>query len=191
MALSPSTSLTRKLRAEAARSTIDSRSACDVTGIITLSSRKEPVWPKATVASLPMTRATTIVSDSTMTGFTLPGMIEEPGWVSGSASSARPARGPMPMNRMSLTRSSTGPSAIARRPPWAAIAASSVAWAWKWFGVSRTRRPVSSERWPQARAAYSGWALIPVPTAVPPSGTTSSSSRAAWARRIASSTWPA
>ena len=43
----------------------------------------------------------------------------------------------------------------------------------------------------QARAAYSGWALMPVPTAVPPSGTVSSSSRAAWARRIASSTWPA
>ncbi len=96
----------------------------------------------------------------------------------------------MPMNRMSLAIFQR-PSAIARRPPWAAIAASRVAWAWKWFGASRTRMPVSSERWPQARAAYSGWALIPVPTAVPPSGTTSSSSRAAWARRIASSTWPA
>ena len=48
-----------------------------------------------------MTRATTIVRLSTMTGFTLPGMIEEPGWVSGSASSAIPARGPMPISRMS------------------------------------------------------------------------------------------
>ena len=36
-----------------------------------------------------------------MTGFTLPGMIDEPGCVSGSASSASPARGPMPISRMS------------------------------------------------------------------------------------------
>ena len=43
----------------------------------------------------------------------------------------------------------------------------------------------------QARNAYSGWALIPVPTAVPPSGTSSSSACAARARRIDSSTWPA
>ena len=157
---------------------------------MTLSSRNEPVCPKATVASLPITRATTMVRLSTMTGFTLPGMIEEPGCVSGSASSAIPARGPIPMSRMSDAIFHS-PSAIARSPPWAAIAASSEAWAWKWLGASRTWRPVSSERWTHARAAYSGWALMPVPTAVPPSGTTRSSSRAAWARRMASSTWPA
>ena len=96
----------------------------------------------------------------------------------------------MPISRMSDAIFHR-PSAIARRPPWAAITASSVAWAWKWLGASRTGRPVSSEsRW-HARAANSGWALIPVPTAVPPSGTVRSSSRAACARRIASSTWPA
>jgi len=43
----------------------------------------------------------------------------------------------------------------------------------------------------QARSANSGWALIPVPTAVPPSGTDSSSTWAARARRRDSSTWPA
>ena len=137
-----------------------------------------------------MTRATTIVSDSTITGFTLPGMIEEPGCVSGRASSPIPARGPMPMSRTSDAIFHR-PSAIARMPPCAAITASSDAWAWKWFGASRTGRPVNSERWAHARAAYSGWALIPVPTAVPPSGTVSSSSRADCARRMASSTCPA
>ena len=76
-------------------------------------------------------------------------------------------------------------------PPWAAIAASSEAWAWKWLRVSRTGSPVSSARRWQVRAANSGWALMPVPTAVPPSGTDSSSAWAARARRTASSTCPA
>ena len=71
------------------------------------------------------------------------------------------------------------------------MAASSVAWAWKWLAVSRTSSPVSADSRAQARAAYSGWALMPVPTAVPPSGTSSSSAWAARARRIDSSTWPA
>ena len=75
--------------------------------------------------------------------------------------------------------------------PCAAIAASSVAWAWKWLPVSRTASPVSADSRAQARNAYSGWALIPVPTAVPPSGTASSSAWAARARRSDSSTWPA
>ena len=37
-----------------------------------------------------------------MTGLTLPGMIELPFWSSGSAISARPARGPEPIRRMSF-----------------------------------------------------------------------------------------
>ena len=82
-------------------------------------------------------------------------------------------------------------SAIVRIAPWAAIAASSVAWAWKWLVASRTVSPVSTDSRAQARKAYSGWALMPVPTAVPPSGTTSSSAWAARARRSDSSTWPA
>ena len=80
---------------------------------------------------------------------------------------------------------------MVRIAPWAAIAASRVAWAWKWLSVSRTSRPVSADRRAQARSAYSGWALMPVPTAVPPSGTDSSSAWAALARRSDSSTWPA
>ena len=90
-----------KFSAAADSRAIDSSSVTAVTGSITLSSRNEPVWANATVASLPTTRATTIVRLSTMTGLTLPGMMLDPGWVSGSASSARPARGPIPINRTS------------------------------------------------------------------------------------------
>ena len=157
---------------------------------MTLSSRKLPVCPKATVASLPTTLATTIVRLSTMTGFTLPGMMLEPGCVSGRASSPIPARGPIPINRTSEAIFHRL-SAIVRMAPWAAMAASSVAWAWKWFPLSRTVSPVRPDSRAHVRKAYSGWALIPVPTAVPPSGTSSSSAWAARARRIDSSTWPA
>ena len=97
---------------------------------MTLSSRKLPVWPKATVASLPTTRATTIVRLSMITGLTLPGMMLDPGWVSGRASSAMPARGPIPISRRSEAIFQRL-SAIVRIAPWAAIAASIVDWAWK------------------------------------------------------------
>ncbi len=47
-----------------------------------------PVAPlKATVWSLPITRAATCIMLSHITGFTLPGMIELPGWRSGSFTS--------------------------------------------------------------------------------------------------------
>ena len=80
-----------------------------------------------------------------ITGFTLPGMIEEPGCVSGRAISAIPARGPIASSRRSdpIFQSDR---AIVRRPPWAAIAASIEAWAWKWFVVSRTSSPVRARR---------------------------------------------
>ena len=132
MAAIPSTQRSAKLRAAAASSVIDSSSATAVTGSITFSSSSDPVWANPIVASLPTTRATTIVRLSTMTGFTLPGMIDEPGCVSGRAISARPARGPMPISRTSLPIFQSD-RAIVRIAPWAAIAASSVAWAWKWL----------------------------------------------------------
>ena len=187
VAWTPSTQRALKLSVAAASSVIDWSSASAVTGSITLSSRKLPVWLNAMVASLPTTRATTIVRLSTMTGFTLPGMMLDPGWVSGRASSAIPARGPIPISRRSEAIFHRL-RAMVRIAPCAAMAASSVAWAWKWFEVSRTSRPVSADSRAQARPAYSGWALMPVPTAVPPSGTSSSSAWAARARRIDAST---
>ena len=54
------------------------------------------------VALLPMTWAATMVTASHCVGFTLPGMIEEPGSFSGRRSSPKPERGPEPSKRMSL-----------------------------------------------------------------------------------------
>jgi len=44
----------------------------------------------------------TMVSASACVGFTLPGMIEEPGSLEGMMSSAKPARGPHDIRRMSF-----------------------------------------------------------------------------------------
>src|SRR5262245_9662994 len=41
-----------------------------------------------------MTRKATQLTTSGTTGLTLPGMIDEPGWIAGRLISARPARGP-------------------------------------------------------------------------------------------------
>ena len=103
VAMIPVTLWRARLRADAASSCTDSRIANAATGIITLSSSSEPAAPQnAIVASLPITRAATMVTDSLMTGFTLPGMIDEPGCTAGIAISAMPARGPMPISRISL-----------------------------------------------------------------------------------------
>src|SRR3989304_2909077 len=53
-------------------------------------------------ASQAMTWAQAWIKAWGMTGLTLPGMMELPGWTSGSASSPRPARGPDPSQLMSL-----------------------------------------------------------------------------------------
>ena len=54
------------------------------------------------VVSLPITCAQTIISDSHMTGFTFPGMMELPGCVAGSWISPMPQRGPLLSQRMSF-----------------------------------------------------------------------------------------
>ncbi len=73
-----------------------------ITGIITLSS-KLPCWPPTVIVVwLPITRAQTIIRASLITGFTLPGMMDEPGWMEGSRISARPLVGPLDMWRISF-----------------------------------------------------------------------------------------
>ena len=73
-----------------------------MTGIITLSSS----WPAsqaiATVVSQPTTWKHTWLTISGTDGFTLPGMIDDPGCTAGSEISDIPARGPMLSNRRSL-----------------------------------------------------------------------------------------
>ena len=55
-----------------------------------------------TVTSPPMTSKHTWLTTSGMTGFTLPGMIEEPGCIGGRLISPSPARGPELSRRRSL-----------------------------------------------------------------------------------------
>src|SRR5680860_858050 len=102
LASMPTTQLLVKLSATSPSSRIDCSMAYASTGLNTLSSR----WPwlpaKLTVVWLPITCAQTMVTASHWVGFTLPGMIDEPGSFSGSNSSPKPERGPDPSNRMSL-----------------------------------------------------------------------------------------
>ena len=73
-----------------------------MTGLKTFSSKLpcDPANPMA--ASLPITWTQTIVIASHCVGFTLPGMIDEPGSFSGSEISPMPQRGPLASQRRSL-----------------------------------------------------------------------------------------
>ena len=99
-----------------------------MTGSITLSSRLPAAPPNATAASLPITWATTCDTASGTTGFTFPGMIDDPGCRSGMRISASPVRGPLPSQRRSvahlysdtaMVRSTPDASTRASRAPWA------------------------------------------------------------------------
>jgi len=71
-------------------------------GSMTLSSKLPAAPAKAMEASLPMTWATTWDTASAITGLTFPGIIELPGCKSGILISAKPVRGPLPIQRMSV-----------------------------------------------------------------------------------------
>ena len=94
-----------------------------ITGRIVFSSRFPCEAAKPTTASLPSTCAHTISMASHCVGFTLPGMIDEPGSFSGRISSPSPARGPEPSQRMSLAIFASG-TASPRSPADAAASAS-------------------------------------------------------------------
>ena len=140
-----------------------------ITGSITLSSKLPDAPANAIAASLPITWAQTIRVASGITGLTLPGMMLDPGCRSGRWISASPVVGPLAIQRRSL-QIFTSPTAYGAqhaaelddgvRPPCAS----------KWSRASVNDSPVASlSRW-IVRAAKSGGALMPVPTAVPPSG---------------------
>jgi len=73
---------------------------------------------QAIVVSLPITRKQTIDRHSAMTGLTLPGMIELPGWTAGNVISAKPVIGPDDISRRSslILIRSTAMRAARRRP---------------------------------------------------------------------------
>ena len=73
-----------------------------ISGLNTLSSKLPEAPPKLMATSLPNTWQHSMVSASHCVGFTLPGMIEEPGSFSGMLISPMPQRGPLASQRTSL-----------------------------------------------------------------------------------------
>ena len=107
---------------------------------------------------------------SAITGFTFPGMLEEPGWTGGNFSSPRPQRGPEPSQRTSLAIFVSAEEAAPSAPP-KKTQASRPPICSKKFRAGRTGIPVFFARWPIAISWNFSWRPIPVPTAVPPSAT--------------------
>ena len=114
-------------------------------------------------------------------------MIDEPGCRSGSAISPRPVRGPEPIQRRSLVILFS-PTAIVRSWPEVSTSASRAPWASKWLRASVSGSPVSAAISAITSAANPAGALIPVPTAVPPSGSSASRGRADSSRSMPYST---
>src|SRR5207302_11433777 len=73
-----------------------------ITGLKTLSSKLPCDPPKPTAAVAPCTCTQTMVMASHCVGFTLPGMIDDPGSFSGIDNSPNPQRGPEASQRISL-----------------------------------------------------------------------------------------
>ena len=73
-----------------------------ITGSNTFNCSCPPSAAIDTVRSLPITRKQTMLTTSGITGFTLPGMIDEPGCFGGRLISRRPQRGPDDRSRRSL-----------------------------------------------------------------------------------------
>ena len=146
---------------------IDSIILWAITGIITLSS-KFPDWPAIeTVVSFPITWAQTWVNDSAKTGFTLPGIIEEPGCIAGRIISPNPHLGPLPNHRISLPIFINEVAAVFNVPlKW--TRASFDDCDSKWFLASLNFKPTFLEISFDINVPNLGWEFIPVPTAVPP-----------------------
>ena len=139
-----------------------------MTGIITLSSSWPASAASATVVSRPSAWKQTWFTISAIEGFTLPGMMLDPGCTAGSTISASPVRGPDASSRMSLAillRSSTyarnAPLSVATSPMRLHELDPVLP-----FAQRRARSP--ARRYFTISAGYSGSALMPVPTAVPP-----------------------
>ena len=126
----PLTHFSQKISTALASNRMDSKRSCAIIGIITFSSKFPFAPAQLMVTSLPMTCAHTIMSDSLMTGFTFPGMIELPGCVAGNRISPMPHRGPLPSQRMSLAILKRV-TAIVFRCPLASTTASLPPWASK------------------------------------------------------------
>ena len=167
-----------KSRATLPSSSIGSSRLRAMTGSCTLSSKLPRAAPHATAASLPMTWVATWSTASHRTGFTLPGMIELPGWRSGRCSSPRPADGPEPIQRMSSAHfvRATATTRTQARQLDEGVARRVVGDVVGGLGEAAGRSP--SPAGPRRRRRSPAGTLMPVPTALPPRGSSPTRGRA-------------
>ncbi len=95
-------------------------------------------------------------------------MIDEPGSFSGITSSAKPARGPKDIRRISLPILYSETAKV-RKVPESCTKASCAPWTVNLLGAVTKGKPVRLAISAATASAKPGAALIPVPTAVPPS----------------------
>ena len=139
-----------------------------MSGLKTFSSKLPDAPPMLTATSLPITCAQSMVMASDWVGFTLPGMIELPGSFSGMVISPMPQRGPggQPAHVVGDLVERRGQRLErAVRVDERVVGGQRL----ELVGRGHERDGRSARRACRAtRTAYSGWALSPVPTAVPP-----------------------
>ncbi|CAB4563940.1 unannotated protein [freshwater metagenome] len=102
LAVIPSTQLTRRVRQPLVSHTTDCRMDAAMIGSKALSCNCPPSAAAVTVASAPMMAKATWLTASGITGFTLPGIIDEPACRAGKLISPKPAWGPLDSRRRSL-----------------------------------------------------------------------------------------
>ncbi len=185
LACRPSTVVSASSRVEFDSRRIDSSRAVPITGIATLSSKLPLAPAQAIVESLPITRAATMIVASGITGLTLPGMIDDPGCRSGMWISLSPVFGPDPIQRRSL-QILISETASTRSAPDASTSPSRAPCASKWSAASVIGSAVDSARMAMTFCEKPAGVLIPVPTAVPPSGTSATCVSVPCTRSIAS-----
>src|SRR2546428_8533737 len=129
-----------------------------MTGLKALSSQLpgEPATPTAAVA--PCTCTPTIVMASHCVGFTLPGIIEDPGSLSGMDNSPSPQRGPEASQRMSFEIFMSEAARVSSAPCAKTISSCAESAA-NLLGWERKGSPVSSAIFLAARSANSGCAF--------------------------------
>ena len=109
---------------------------------------------------------------SLITGFTLPGMIEEPGCTAGSFSSPSPQRGPEPRKRTSLAIFVSAPLAAPIAPAKKTHASRPASCSQR-LRARRSGRPVCAGEVLDRAGGELRVRPMPVPTAVPPRATSS------------------
>ena len=114
-----------------------------------------------------MTCTAIMVSASHCVGFTLPGIIDEPGSFSGINSSPKPHRGPEADQRTSFAILNNDAASVFSDPESCTIASCAES-ASNLLGAVRNGKPDSSAILAATLSAYPSGVFKPVPTAVPP-----------------------